>query len=46
VKAIIHAGTGNGSVADRIVPVLKEVRAKGIHVIRSARVHLLGVLTP
>ena len=37
-KAIIHAGTGNGSVADRIVPVLQGLRAKGVHVIRSSRV--------
>jgi glutamin-(asparagin-)ase len=38
VKAIVHAGTGNGSVADRIVPVLKDLRGKGIQIIRSARV--------
>jgi glutamin-(asparagin-)ase len=38
VKAIIHAGTGNGSVADRIVPVLQGLRGKGIQIIRSARV--------
>jgi glutamin-(asparagin-)ase len=38
IKALIHAGTGNGSVADRIVPALQEVRAKGIQVIRSSRV--------
>jgi glutamin-(asparagin-)ase len=38
VKAIIHAGTGNGSVANRIVPTLRELRGKGIHIIRSARV--------
>ncbi|MDQ8020905.1 MAG: type II asparaginase [Moraxellaceae bacterium] len=37
-KAIIHAGTGNGSVADRIVPVLQGLRAKGLHIIRSSRV--------
>jgi glutamin-(asparagin-)ase len=37
VKAIIHAGTGNGSVANRIVPVLKDVRAKGVQIIRSSR---------
>lgn len=37
-KAIINAGTGNGSVADRIVPVLQALRAKGVHIIRSARV--------
>ncbi len=38
VKALIHAGTGNGSVADRIVPYLQKVRADGAIVIRSARV--------
>ena len=37
-KAIVHAGTGNGSVANRIVPVLQKLRAKGVHIIRSARV--------
>ncbi|UUZ62334.1 asparaginase [Polaromonas sp. P1-6] len=38
IKALIHGGTGNGSVADRIVPALQEVRAKGVQVIRSSRV--------
>jgi glutamin-(asparagin-)ase len=38
IKALIHAGTGNGSVADRIVPNLQKVRADGIPVIRSSRV--------
>jgi glutamin-(asparagin-)ase len=38
IKALIHAGTGNGSVADRIVPVLQKVRGDGILVIRSSRV--------
>lgn len=38
IKALVHAGTGNGSVADRIVPHLQKVRADGILVIRSARV--------
>jgi glutamin-(asparagin-)ase len=38
IKALIHAGTGNGSVADRVVPALQEVRAKGIQVVRSSRV--------
>ncbi|WP_431275063.1 asparaginase [Variovorax ureilyticus] len=37
-KAIVHAGTGNGSVADRIVPVLQKVRADGGIVVRSSRV--------
>ena len=38
IKALVHAGTGNGSVADRIVPVLQKVRADGVLVIRSSRV--------
>ena len=38
IKALIHGGTGNGSVADRIVPALQDVRARGIQVIRSSRV--------
>jgi glutamin-(asparagin-)ase len=38
LQAIVHAGTGNGSVADRIVPALQDLRAKGINVIRSSRV--------
>jgi len=38
LQAIIHAGTGNGSVADRVVPALQDLRAKGINVIRSSRV--------
>ena len=37
-KAIIHAGTGNGSVADRVVPTLQKLRTDGVQVIRSARV--------
>lgn len=38
VKALIHAGTGNGSVSSRVVPALVELRKKGIHIIRSSRV--------
>ncbi|APW39765.1 L-asparaginase [Rhodoferax koreense] len=38
VKALIHGGPGNGSVADRIVPYLQKVRADGAIVIRSSRV--------
>lgn len=38
LKAIVHAGTGNGSVADRIVPKLNELRQKGVIVVRSSRV--------
>ena len=37
-KAIIHAGTGNGSVADYVVDTLKDIRSKGTLVIRSSRV--------
>lgn len=37
-KAIIHAGTGNGSVADRMVKPLQDARAKGVVIVRSARV--------
>lgn len=37
-KALIHAGTGNGSVSSAVVPALRELRAKGIHIIRSSRV--------
>ncbi|NYG35143.1 type II asparaginase [Sphaerotilus montanus] len=37
-KAIIHAGTGNGSVADYAVETLKKIRASGVQIIRSARV--------
>jgi len=41
-KAVIHAGTGNGSVAAQVVPVLTELRKAGMHVIRSARVMNVG----
>jgi glutamin-(asparagin-)ase len=37
-KAVIHAGTGNGSVAAQVVPALRELRSQGVHIIRSARV--------
>lgn len=37
-KAIVHAGTGNGSVSNAVVPALKELRAQGLQVVRSARV--------
>ena len=37
-KAIIHAGTGNGSVANYAVDTLKRIRASGVHVIRSSRI--------
>ncbi|NPC58568.1 type II asparaginase [Caenimonas soli] len=38
VKALIHGGPGNGSVADRIVPVLQDLRGQGVQIIRSSRV--------
>ncbi|MBC3936100.1 asparaginase [Undibacterium sp. CY7W] len=38
-KAIIHAGPGNGSVSGSLVPVLQELRAKGIQIIRSSHVN-------
>ncbi len=38
IKALIHGGPGNGSVADRIVPVLQDLRGKGVQIIRSSRV--------
>ena len=38
IKALIHAGTGNGSVAGSIVPALQSIRAQGVQVIRSSRV--------
>ncbi len=41
-KAIIHAGTGNGSVADRVVPALQKLRAQGVQVVRSSRVNTGG----
>ncbi|GJD60057.1 asparaginase [Methylobacterium frigidaeris] len=37
-KAIVHAGTGNGSVAGYLVDTLKDLRAKGTLIIRSSRV--------
>lgn len=37
-KAVIHAGTGNGSVPDYGVAPLRQLRADGIVVIRSSRV--------
>ncbi|RZL01106.1 MAG: type II asparaginase [Rubrivivax sp.] len=37
-QALIHAGTGNGSVAAPVVPALRALRAQGIQIIRSARV--------
>ncbi|HZE92683.1 MAG TPA: asparaginase [Rhizobacter sp.] len=36
-KAIIHMGYGNGSVPDYLDAVLKEVRAKGVIIVRTTR---------
>lgn len=37
-KAIIHAGTGNGSVPNYAVETLRKIRADGVQVIRSSRI--------
>jgi glutamin-(asparagin-)ase len=37
-RAIVHAGTGNGSVANYAVDTLKALRSEGIHIVRSSRV--------
>ena len=37
-KAIVHAGTGNGSVANYAVDKLRALRTQGLQVIRSSRV--------
>ncbi len=37
-KAIVHAGTGNGSVSSAVVPALRELRGQGVHIVRSSRV--------
>jgi glutamin-(asparagin-)ase len=37
-KAIVNAGTGNGSVPDYLVDKLKDIRSKGTIIVRSARV--------
>ncbi len=41
-KAVIHAGTGNGSVSNRVVPALRELRSKGVQIIRSSHVNAGG----
>ena len=41
-KAIVHAGTGNGSVSKAVVPFLVEARGKGVQVIRSSHVNAGG----
>ena len=37
-KAIINAGTGNGSVPNYIVPTLNQLQKQGVQIIRSSRV--------
>jgi glutamin-(asparagin-)ase len=37
-KAVVHAGTGNGSVANYAVDELRSLRGRGLQVIRSSRV--------
>jgi glutamin-(asparagin-)ase len=39
VKAIIHAGTGNGSISSAVSPALLELQAKGVRIIRSSHVN-------
>jgi glutamin-(asparagin-)ase len=41
-KAIIHAGTGNGSVPAKVVPALQELRKEGVQIIRSSHVNAGG----
>ncbi len=41
-KAIIHAAPGNGSVAKTLVPVLQDLRSKGLQIIRSTHVNAGG----
>lgn len=37
-KALVHAGTGNGSVAQNVVPTLRALRAQGVQIVRASRV--------
>ncbi|WP_248738803.1 asparaginase [Pseudomonas sp. MWU12-2029] len=41
-KAIIHAGTGNGSVSSSVVPALQALRKDGVQIIRSSHVNAGG----
>ena len=41
-KAIIYAGTGNGSVSSKVVPALQELRKQGVQIIRSSHVNAGG----
>ncbi|MCZ7009824.1 L-asparaginase, partial [Salmonella enterica] len=36
-KAIVYAGTGNGSVGEYMVEPLKAARAKGVQIVRASR---------
>lgn len=45
-KAIIHAGPGNGGVAESLKPLLRELRTRGIHIIRSSHVNAGGFVLP
>ncbi len=36
-KAIIHAGTGNGNIADYVEPAIRRVRKAGVHIVRATR---------
>ena len=38
-KALVYAGTGNGSVSKQVVPALRELRAQGVQIVRSSRVN-------
>nr|P10182.2 RecName: Full=Glutaminase-asparaginase; AltName: Full=L-ASNase/L-GLNase; AltName: Full=L-asparagine/L-glutamine amidohydrolase; Short=PGA [Pseudomonas sp. ATCC29598] len=41
-KALIHAGTGNGSVSSRLTPALQTLRKTGTQIIRSSHVNQGG----
>ena len=41
-KAIVYAGTGNGAVPARLVPVLQRARDQGVQIVRSSHVNLGG----
>ena len=43
-KALIHAGTGNGSVSSRVVPALQALRKEGVQIIRSSHVNQGGLV--
>lgn len=37
-QALIHAGTGNGSVANYLLPTLKQLQQQGVQIVRASRV--------